>query len=116
MKVVGVVCIVVWSQHNIEGLTRTLVNVPQEGRFFGLAIGLPVIFYRYSGAIGQYEGCNIYSIGAAVLAESSTSTDVTAGVGADVLYSGDRLVEMPFGGLLESVVAEDFPTCSQSAR
>src|SRR5688572_31434687 len=116
MEMVGVVCIVVGPQHDIESLAGALVNVLQESCFLRLPIVVPVTSHRNSGAIGQYKRGDIYSVGPPVLAQSSPPADVTARVGTDVLYSGDGLVEMLFRHLLQGVVAEDFQAGRQRAR
>ena len=58
---------------------------------------------------------DVYGIGARVFAEPTVGTvvDIPAGVGPDMLNSGDRLVEVLFRSLLERVVTEYFPACGQ---
>jgi hypothetical protein len=116
VEVVGVGCIVVGPKHNVESLASALVNVSQESCFLRLPVVAPVSYDANSGAIGQYERCDIYGIGARVFAEPFPVIDIAARICAEMLDTGHTLVEMFFRGLLECVVTEDFPGRGQRAR
>ena len=115
VEVIGVGCIMVRPKDNVEGLTGAFVNISQESCFLRLPAAVPVSFHGHSGAVGEYEPSDVDGIGACVFAKPTVGTvvDIPAGVGPDMLNSGDRLVEVLFRSLLERVVTEYFPARDQ---